>query len=181
MNYYRTRLIDKKFGKLKVIKFSHINESKQVVWECLCDCGKTTFARSDSLQRKHKRSCGCLQYLRGKSNPTYRGIGELSLTKYNYFKRNAIYRNIKFNVSMKYLWELFLKQNRICPLSGRTMNLPTMRNEKSNASLDRIDSKVGYIEDNVQWVDKDVNFAKQSLSDNEFIKLCEDVVTFQSK
>ena len=33
----------------------------------------------------------------------------------------------------------------------------------------------GYIEGNIQWVHKDINMTKQSLSSEEFIQLCKDV------
>lgn len=40
------------------------------------------------------------------------------------------------------------------------------------ASLDRIDSSKGYVEGNVQWVHKDVNYIKQDLEESYFKKLC---------
>lgn len=44
--------------------------------------------------------------------------------------------------------------------------------EEGTASLDRIDSSRGYVEGNVQWVHKDVNFMKQALSQERFVELC---------
>ena len=41
-----------------------------------------------------------------------------------------------------------------------------------NASLDRIDSTVGYIEGNVHWVLWDINRMKWNIPHEEFIKLC---------
>lgn len=40
------------------------------------------------------------------------------------------------------------------------------------ASVDRIDSTKGYTPDNVQWVDKRINFMKQHFSQVEFVELC---------
>ena len=42
----------------------------------------------------------------------------------------------------------------------------------ANASLDRIDSKKGYIEGNVHWVFKSINRLKSDLTHTEFIELC---------
>ena len=47
---------------------------------------------------------------------------------------------------------------------------------KFHASLDRIDSSLGYIEGNVQWVERKVNIIKRELKQEEFIKLCQDIV-----
>ena len=41
-----------------------------------------------------------------------------------------------------------------------------------NLSIDRIDSKVGYTKDNIQIVLKEVNLMKNTLSHEEFIKIC---------
>jgi archaellum component FlaC len=42
-------------------------------------------------------------------------------------------------------------------------------------SLDRIDSKLGYIEGNVQWLHKDVNYMKQEYSQEYYIDICKKV------
>lgn len=67
-----------------------------------------------------------------------------------------------------------LTQNRKCALSGIplafTRQLTT--GHMQNASLDRIDSKLPYIETNVQWVHKHINKIKQDLDLQYFIELC---------
>jgi hypothetical protein len=42
-----------------------------------------------------------------------------------------------------------------------------------NASLDRIDSSKGYVEDNVQWIHKELNCLKMDIPENKLIKWCE--------
>ncbi len=49
---------------------------------------------------------------------------------------------------------------------------PEKWNSETSASLDRIDSSLGYIEENVQWVHKDVNMMKRIYDNNYFIKMC---------
>ena len=39
-------------------------------------------------------------------------------------------------------------------------------------SLDRIDNNKGYIEENVQWVHKDINMMKRIYSQDYFIYMC---------
>lgn len=52
-------LTNKKFGRLTVIKRAYIGKDKAQYWECLCDCGTTTYVNSANLKRKHTESCGC--------------------------------------------------------------------------------------------------------------------------
>lgn len=46
-------------------------------------------------------------------------------------------------------------------------------------SLDRIDSNKGYIENNIQWVVKEINFMKNNLTEKEFFILCNSVSNFK--
>ena len=47
-----------------------------------------------------------------------------------------------------------------------------------NASLDRINSEIGYIISNVQWVDKTINMSKQQMNNEQFIKMCKEVYEY---
>ena len=79
-------------------------------------------------------------------------------------------------ITKEYIWDLFIKQNRKCALSGIELTFPLKNNDKSyNASLDRIDSSLGYIEGNVQWVDKTINIMKNKFNQTYFIELCKKV------
>ena len=122
------------------------------------------------------KSCGCIGRSIGAENPHWLGYGGISLTKWNSLKKDAIKnRKIPFNISIEYAWELFLKQNRKCALTGLDITFSqTKRTSKMqcSASLDRIDSFLPYEEGNVQWVDKRVNFMKQRFPQDEFQRLC---------
>lgn len=54
---------------------------------------------------------------------------------------------------------------------------PTHRGTVGTASLDRTDSTNGYVDGNIQWVHKNVNLAKHSLSQDDFIELCSSVAS----
>ena len=49
------------------------------------------------------------------------------------------------------------------------------------ASLDRIDSNLSYIKDNVQWIHKDLNRMKNEFSQDRFIEVCKAVFEHQRK
>jgi hypothetical protein len=53
----REDLINRKFGKLTVIAFSHL-VNRKAVWLCQCLCGHQTTRRADSLKRAKYHSCG---------------------------------------------------------------------------------------------------------------------------
>lgn len=57
----RLDLKSKRFGRLVAIRATDRRDREYVVWECRCDCGRTTTVRSSSLVEGQTRSCGCLR------------------------------------------------------------------------------------------------------------------------
>lgn len=162
------------FGLLTVISYSHCGKDKKHYWKCQCQCGKEKIVRGNYLTEKRVVSCGCKKNRKGKDHPGWKGYGELSGTHLNSIKSNAKHRSIQYSVSPEYLWNLFLKQNRQCALTGNPL---VMNNDSERtASLDRKDSDKGYVEGNVQWVHKTINSMKMDLSESEFLKWCRNVV-----
>ena len=174
-------LSNKKFGKLTAISV-YPSLDGRTYWKCKCDCGKETIVAKGHLIGGKIRSCGCLLNQKGKLSPHFKGYEELTGAYYGSLKTDATYKNrtIKFDVSLKYLWELFLKQNRKCALTGWPLIFDKKRGPKQTASLDRIDSTKGYIEGNVQWVHKDINWMKADYEQKYFIKLCESVANYKN-
>ena len=83
-------------------------------------------------------------------------------------------RNIKFEIDIDDLWNQFEKQNGKCALSKLDLKFPFFgeRPTAQTASLDRINSDIGYIINNIQWLHKDVNKMKWELEQEKFINLC---------
>ena len=55
-------LAGKRFGKLMVVMDSgRRSKRREVMWTCLCDCGKNTIVEGYELRRGHTRSCGCFR------------------------------------------------------------------------------------------------------------------------
>ena len=152
-------LIDKTFGHLKLIKIAQTEKSgKYHRWRaiCNCDCGeKNVDIAIHSLGKTN--SCGCDKtgYLKitGKNNSRFTGHEDISGRYWGRIKESAKTRNFEFNITIDYAWDLFLNQNKECALSGLPIKFSFTRNKNDeSASLDRIDSKLGYVEGNVQWV-----------------------------
>lgn len=178
----RNQIIGKKFGKLTVISDKGNTKAGHSKWLCKCDCGKEVVRTATSLLRSKNSSCGCWSVF-GKDNLLWQGVGEISKNWfYNVIVRAASGRKSRSGISKKLditiedIWELFIKQNRKCALSGLELTFPIKNNnvelKKSTASLDRIDSSKGYTKDNIQWVHKNINIMKNVYSQEYFIEMC---------
>ena len=107
---------------------------------------------------------------------------EMKSTSYwSHLRCGAKSRSLDFTIDIKYAWELFEAQKRLCFLTGLPIILQQSlkkfsATKDSTASLDRIDSGSGYVKGNVQWVHKDVNCMKMRLTNERFIEICKLVV-----
>lgn len=54
----RLELTGKIFGKLQVISFAYMRNTRSY-WNCLCDCGNQTIVRGYNLTSGNSRTCGC--------------------------------------------------------------------------------------------------------------------------
>ena len=52
-------LTGQRFGRLTVLERAGSDKRKNVIWKCLCDCGKETIVPTADLRRGHTTSCGC--------------------------------------------------------------------------------------------------------------------------
>lgn len=52
-------IVGQRFGRLTVKQRVHVDGARNVMWECICDCGGITIAAAANLG-KTKNSCGCL-------------------------------------------------------------------------------------------------------------------------
>jgi hypothetical protein len=50
-----------RFGRLVALRPTEGRARREVIWECLCDCGATAYVKSGNLRSSgHTQSCGCL-------------------------------------------------------------------------------------------------------------------------
>ena len=100
--------IGKRFGKLVVIRRVS-NNKRGSQWECKCDCGNIKKYTAHHLNQGDAISCGC------KRRTKYE---EIPGSYFRTLKINAVSRNLEYNLSPEYLWNLYLKQNKKCIFSG---------------------------------------------------------------
>jgi len=168
-------LINKKFGLLTVIEYVDKAKSRgKTIWKCKCECGTIKLIQDNHLKSGNTKSCGCLRNRKGKDSPFFKGYGEIPLDSFSSIRRSAAGGGIlnrktkEFNITIQQAWNQFLKQNRRCALTNVELHF----GENQTASLDRIDSNKGYIEENIQWLHKDVNIMKNDLDMNTFLMYC---------
>jgi len=106
------------------------------------------------------------------------GHNDITGSYWSRAKSNAKKRKLDFLIDIKFAWELFLKQDKKCKLTGLPIEMGRggKFGNETTASLDRIDSTKGYTEDNVQWVHKNINRMKWHFDEKTFKKLCRLVI-----
>lgn len=179
-------LVGKTFGNWKVLCRAPSQKCSTMFW-CECSCGEVKKVFSTHLIRGFTLKCiNCSANENGQSRKEL--YGEIPLSFWKEFKKRATgeksresRRNLIFNVTIEYVWNLYLKQNRKCSLSGLDIGFCTEcildKNKNKHkwihtASLDRIDNTKGYEEGNVQWVHKDINIMKNVFNQEYFIQIC---------
>lgn len=171
--------IEDYIGKLindwEIIGYSHLNNKGEQYWDAKCKCGYISKIRVYPLIKGISKAC---RHCRPQSNtgqlsPWWKGTCNFSITFFGTMRDGAKSRNLEFSITPEYIQEIFNKQDGKCIYSGLSLKFPeNVRDFTKTASLDRIDSKKGYIENNVQWVHKTINKMKQDLTEDEFLKFC---------
>jgi hypothetical protein len=167
------------FGSLTAIE--KYTKKGRAMWLVKCICGNSKSKDWYRLSRFTDSSCRCT-HKAGKNHALWKGIGDISGNMLSSIRSHARKRGRKFTLSPEYLWELFLKQDKTCALSGLPISFsPVSRCVKgqNTASLDRINSSLDYIEGNVQWVHKDINTIKSDFDEGYFIYLCTNVSNYR--
>jgi len=117
---------------------------------------------------------------------TYSKLDEYSDFKWyiKVAKKTSKQNNKNFNIDCKYLKELWLKQNGLCPITNQKLELRTYRQNSIShpysASIDRIDCSKGYIKGNVRFVALIFNYARNIFSDDQVIDFCKKVTEYHT-
>jgi hypothetical protein len=159
-----------KFNQLTVLE--EVKHNNRLMYRTQCDCGRIDIKRKDWVISGRTISCkNCASKRTAAKYPppvNRTGYCGLSGTHFLSIKSGASKRNIVFDLSAEFLWNLFESQNGKCALTG--VDITLVNKIKSNnvnwdvisASLDRKDSTKGYTEDNVWWVHKTINRLKNN-------------------
>jgi hypothetical protein len=171
-------LTGKKFNKWLVLNKDEKKSTILDYWQCECECGRIKSVYGSHLRLNKSISCRKCSEQKHK--------GKLNSRIWCRIVRSAKKRNLEINLgepeeAKKFLYDLLYKtQECRCALSGLPITISTTIkgdiHRETTASLDRINSKKGYVKDNVQWVHKWINKMKMDLDEDFFIMFCEAVV-----
>lgn len=168
-------LTDLKFGDWNVLNRGPNTRTSQTQWLCRCKCNITKLVRAVTLRNGTSRSCYiCSQKKQRNSGSCHwKGCGEIPGKYWYRVCHGAAERGLEITITIKEAWEQFRIQSGRCVLSGLQVEFGNYYGCGNTASLDRIDSNQGYILGNIQWVHKEINRMKGTLTDDEFIKFCQ--------
>ena len=164
-------LTGQKFGRLTVIE-RDVSIKGRVKWVCRCDCGNLQSVVTSNLKSGHTKSCGC--YKAEKSRERCIAKEDINNTKYNdlygRYKRGAKQRNIPFNLTIDEVKRII---HQPCYYCG-TIESNTIFAKKKQGyeikynGIDRVDNNKGYEIENVVPCCQTCNFAKHTMTQDEF-------------
>jgi len=176
-SYPKIDLLNKKIGKLTPFKF--IKEGKQNYWQCKCDCGQEIIKKHSYLVNAQYPACEkCLSDKRKQNNSKVGKRSDKNLYKnlYRQYSKSAEQRDLKFELSLEDCKKFFNKRCFYCDTLPQNI-IKNSHYEIIWNGIDRIDSSVGYNKENCVTCCTICNFAKRSLSINEFKDHIEKIYT----
>lgn len=171
--YKKLIYIGSKFGSWEVISEEVIKSSygKNTI-KCRCKCGAERNVDVYTLGKGSQSCYNCSHNKTGTEHHRFKGYKEIPLKWFNRYTS----RNQECNIEISMVYDLWVKQGKKCALSGIPIDFENSstnrKNYKCSASLDRIDSKKGYIVGNIQLLHKDINRIKSDFNEEYFIQMC---------
>lgn len=141
---------------------------KEKKWCCICSgCNiEQCYTRKDHAKQSSIFDWQCKNCIgKSKGFSNNRSVGDKQ-RYYNRFYKSAIRRGINWDLNVETMFEKF---NGYCALTNWEISI---HYSQSTASLDRIDSNLGYTLDNIQWVHTMVNMSKNKYKQEDFVKMC---------
>lgn len=167
-------LIGKTYNKLTIVKFVEPVNNRNGQILCRCECGKEAVYDKYNVVTGHTVSCGCVK------NEILRTASKLYVKKdsfdssfnllYNSYKRRASSKQLDFDLTkedVKYLTGLNCHYCGVAP--NQVYTSASIDNSYTYNGIDRIDNDKGYILDNCLPCCKTCNYAKRTMSYNDFL------------
>ena len=175
-----------KYGRLTVVKHFGKDKRNKHLWLCKCECGNEKVVVSDNLSSGKSNSCGCLkaEFL-ANNGFQFRGIENredaVLKVQYSHLKRRHKKLDMKNKVIDFKSFKNISKSNcKYCGLE-HSKEIEDRLSERSDGKklsdnmikingIDRVDSNIGYTIENSVPCCKYCNFAKHTMSEDDFYK-----------
>lgn len=141
-------------------------------------CGESqSYLRKNYAEESLRLGKVCKKCSNRNTDNSHRGWHRgVRVSWFNKFKSSAELRNIPWSLTLDDVADAMQKQDNRCSLTGWDISFPDWgHSQEAPASIDRIDSTLGYTKDNIQLVVRKVNMMKQQYSQEEFIEVCKAV------
>lgn len=167
-------------GKLVAVKINSQDKNKRFLWFCKCDCGGEKILRMSTFKEGKITSCGCERVSHNRHNDRKYAIIK-NLYNSTIKKRSKKWKDGQF-ITLAEFEKLSFEKCFYCgcepsqKISDRSFR-PTSKSLEYIFvnGIDRINSNIGYIQGNVRSCCSHCNTAKNSLSENEFKNLINNI------
>ena len=168
--------VGQRYGRLEILSYAGTStktSGRYRLWNCRCDCGNLHTVSFRELSRGHTQSCGCLfrETLKASWGANRTKVGQSAFNQLVYqYRRAAKSRGFQFDLGEDEFRNLTAAACYYCGLPP-SQNVHTAKGTNGGllyTGIDRIDNKRGYVPGNVRSCCKQCNFAKGSMTEDDF-------------
>lgn len=161
-----------------VIEKTSPNRSGAYRWKCFCDCGQVCEVIGSSLTRGHTKSCGCRHRWLSSINSSKNKIRPDAAfrTVYRRYRNSAKERGIHWGLTEEQFRSIITQPCFYTNRPPLSVSRAASGEVFEYSGIDRLDSRQGYTVENCVPCCSAVNYAKRSLTYDQFLLLVREVV-----
>jgi hypothetical protein len=150
-----------KIGKLTVLGVFRRSPAGSVVWNCLCECGRTPRMWQGSLRKK--KALGCRSCSRIKPDAALRH-------QYHYYQKSARVRNYVFDLTLLDFETLTSQNCYYCGAEPANVCQAAGGSTYTRNGIDRANNDLGYVLENCVSCCADCNYFKRARNKEAFLE-----------